>query len=129
MLDLRALVLGAALAAASSISNAAVPMFTGNIWMQMCEKYVGNESDSNDMICEAFIQGTVEGYFHGFTAGQIGIVPDDKASVAFCFSNQVTIGQIVKIVRKDLQDHPQLLDSPISMVLGVSLKNKFPCKQ
>lgn len=75
--------------------------------------------------CSSFISG----YFSGIRSSRFFYSRKyNEDRPIFCIPNEVTLGQIVDIVRKDLRDFPEIRNRPTDDVLTLIISSKFPCK-
>jgi len=57
-----------------------------------------------------------------------GTTAKRNRDLSFCLPDQVTNDQIIKIFVKYLDDHPEELHQPASLLLVTSMRKAFPCK-
>lgn len=67
-------------------------------------------------------------WMSGFYSGLYMTTINQAMGVKICVQDGVTIGQIVKINNKYLEEHPEALHEPAITGLAVSLSRAFPCK-
>ena len=88
----------------------------GNNLAESCEAWGGRAS--NDAATN-FKTGACVGYIWGLAGAGEGS--------AFCFPHGVQANQIVDVIKKWLQDHPELRHYAASSLITAALKEKFPC--
>jgi hypothetical protein len=73
----------------------------------------------------SFIHGFIEGTISGF--GLCALASTNKNP--FCFPKGVTQGQTINVVLKYLDDHPEELHEPASILILKAVKTAWPCKK
>jgi Rap1a immunity proteins len=96
----------------------AVHAQSGNELVETCKTYQGIGTPS-DGICLGYISGTNDGYRYALKLR--GLKPD------YCYSDNVTNGQLVKVVVKYLNDHPERLQYSADSLILDALFQAFPC--
>jgi hypothetical protein len=66
-------------------------------------------------------------YMNGAAAGFINGYSMAKDEDLYCIPPKVTVGQVIGIVRKLLEEHPDKRHQEASAFVAVSLVNAFPC--
>jgi Rap1a immunity proteins len=110
----RALLIAVAL---SSLACAAWDVFDGNALLENCKNWSrGGQADWENVLRT----GTCVGYIWG-VAGAL------EGSPAFCLSNGVQQNQVVDVVKRWLDEHPEVRHYSASSLVAKALKEKFPC--
>ncbi len=95
---------------------------TGGSWLfGSCQLAVKQMDDPH------FVEDHFEAYRDGYCRGLVHGVAD--ASPHVCPGEKVTYGQEVRVVVKYLQDHPEELDRPGSILAEKALAKGFPCER
>ena len=81
-------------------------------------KLSGDDLD-HAIICTYYVNGVLDGY-------EIGV---DPAKRLICRPANVTHGQLVLIVAKYLDDHPEMLHNDPEYLIVDAICKAFPCKQ
>ena len=104
---------------ASSNSHAFI---TGNNLVEYCDDYEQYEQDGGSF------RG---GYCYGFVGGitQTLHVSDKSDKNKICASENVTQKQVVSIVRKYMEEHPEMLHKRADMLVIIALRIAFPCSE
>lgn len=63
--------------------------------------------------------------FYGYVMG----VHDSLDGVVFCTPDNAKAGQILAVVKKYLQQHPELWSKGADLLAAAALKDAFPCKK
>lgn len=91
-------------------------------------------ADGNDLRknCGAIVDGRVGSYEAGYCYGLIdGVVQLGnslpRAFPTHCFPSGVTYGQLVKVVMKYLEEHPEKLNGSATLLIAQALHEAFPC--
>lgn len=95
---------GSATAQAADVSTE-----TGNGLASLCSE--------GDKTTEQFAAGVCSGFIVGVSVSVDNI----------CRRANVTNGQVIKVARKYLDDHPEELDQPAQVLVRRSLTKAFPC--
>jgi hypothetical protein len=83
---------------------------TANSFLPGCHAFVqGYTKQEGAVICEAYIWGVVD--------GMIFQQVFDRKPLAFCPPEQVTVDQIVRVVVKYIDQHPEETDQPFTTVI------------
>jgi Rap1a immunity proteins len=69
---------------------------------------------------------TSANYSAGFC---LGFIKGVDSELDVCEGSEVTLGQLVKVTIKYMDDHPEELDQPASTVVHRALTKAFPCKK
>ena len=89
----------------------------GNWLMKKCAYILDdNVTDPNARFSNLFCFGYIQG------------VTDSRPVDVGCFGENVTMGQIHRVVMKFLTDHPEALDKSASFLIQEALSKAFPCK-
>ena len=64
------------------------------------------------------------GFYYGYVAGIFGAYN----TFFFCSPNNIELGQVVDIVFKYLQNHPEKRNLPANILVVKALKEVWPCK-
>jgi len=108
----------------SSIMAENVPYFkTGNELFDECREVLKQENKTDVAIgnCIGFIEGAAD--THETLVDSFYIKP------IFCLQQNIQSEQLVRIVLKNLAEHPELLNAPASHLVLNSLKEGFPCTE
>ncbi len=87
----------------------------------LAKEMVEYEKSDNDNSTSMYSVGKYHGYITG--------VGDATAGIIWCPTGNVTIGQVLKIVSKYLNNNPEKLHLEASGLVEEALKNAFPCKK
>jgi hypothetical protein len=77
-------------------------------------------SDDDRLACAAYVKGALDGAILLTVA-----VPGNKP--AFCLPQNVSVGQVLFVALKYMDDHPEQLQLPAIALIGTALKQAFPC--
>ena len=101
------LVLGSAVAQNDTHNS----LKTGNDLLYECRNYTNRGSSTfGDGVCLGYIAGVGD-------------------SVEFCGGDNITYGQIVRVVLKYMDDHPEQLNQDTITIVRRALLNAFPCSK
>jgi hypothetical protein len=87
----------------------------------LAEWMVEYEKSDNDNSKDPFMVALYDGYVTG--------VADTLYDISWCSPGNITIGQVLKIVSKYLNNNPQNLHSSAYSLVEQALKEAFPCKK
>jgi hypothetical protein len=59
----------------------------------------------------------------------LGFIKGVDSEIDVCERKNVTVGQVVKVALKYMDDHPEELDQPASTVVRRALEKAFPCSK
>jgi hypothetical protein len=111
---------------ANGAASAAQAKYDGNELLGQCQQYIKaadkekNYDQYDTALCSGYIQGVVSTtYFFDES-----LKKEDK----FCIPDNVTNGQLVRIVVKYLKDNPKLLNEPRVSLVWIALMDAYPCK-
>jgi hypothetical protein len=76
-------------------------------------------------LCGGFIDGVMDGMYY-MAVNKAKTFTDVK--MPFCLPSDVSNEQIVKVYMKFLNDHPENLNDPATVLLVRALTAAFPCK-
>ena len=102
----------------------------GNTLMSLCQNadrtaQTQEPSEPASVLqCQAYIEGVFTGYSmvsKALNLKQVGIEN-------VCVPDEVTLGQITKVVVKYLKDHPEKLHLGAGQLTMTAIKDAFPCK-
>ncbi|MDC1329447.1 Rap1a/Tai family immunity protein [Pseudomonadales bacterium] len=99
---------------ASSNSHAFI---TGNNLVEYCDDY---EQDGGSF------RG---GYCYGYVGGIAQTLDWVSDKNRICASENVTQKQVVSIVRKYMEEHPEMLHERADMLVIIALRIAFPCSE
>ena len=94
---------------------------TGNEFKHMC--------DSNSEWCAGYVNGLLEGIQMGWSIAILESNNKNAAQYDFCIPDIATQGQLVDVVKKYLDDHPEELHEDHRVLIGWSARDTFPCAQ
>jgi hypothetical protein len=84
---------------------------TGNDLSNTCRHFTSQESSTfDDGVCMGYIAGVGD-------------------SIGFCGGENVTYGQMIKVVLKYMNDHPEQLNQQSSSIIHRALFDAFPCQK
>lgn len=88
----------------------------------------------NSAGADAFNAGYCGGFLDAaYSMVQLWQVTDESASrprtIRYCAPENVTNGQIARVFVKDLEDHPEELHRPASLLYAWALEKAFPCTE
>lgn len=73
--------------------------------------------------------GLCEGYIAGVNDAAIGYGSDlNSMKALYCVPPNAEMEQLIRVVKKSLEDNPSQLHFPASALVVHALKNAFPCK-
>ena len=85
------------------------------------QKYCADEDDGYTFnLCRGFIRGAFDG--HNVVSAIY------KKDDVFCLPEEVTVGQVAKVVLKYLENHPEMLHEMAVGVVYAALFRAFPCE-
>jgi hypothetical protein len=87
----------------------------------LLNKYCNSQSDYEKGMCLGYIVGVVDSFKTTST------VKGEKK--IFCIPQGVTSGQLVLVLKKSMQEHPETLHLPASAHTLSALTAAFPCSQ
>jgi hypothetical protein len=102
--------------AGTGTAHGGISTDTGNDLAKVC-----SEGDKQMNADDSYYKSGICG---GFIIGVFAASEDH-----LCPGVNVTNGQIVKIARKYLDDHPEALDGPSQKVIGAAFIKAFPCEK
>lgn len=107
------------------VPDAALAETTG---IELQRRCAGDSSS----FCLGFIAGAIEvqqdwEYFSEVNPTKNAMNPFAPQPPHFCFPKQVTLGQIVQIVNKYLNENPEKLHFAAAPLIGAALVAAFPC--
>lgn len=122
----------AASAPESHDDNVALFSPSGSELLQKCGdygKYKGGEMVTlKEMMQVGRNVGTCEGYIAGFNDGTVSATVDTPKNKRFCVPSGVDMDQMIRVVRKWLEDNPSVLHLPGNFLVEKALHDAFPCK-
>lgn len=76
--------------------------------------------------CSMYVEGVMDGGQLGYSAAE----SDSKEHTRkmFCLPKSVSHIQMLKVVVKDIQDHPKEADMPSGELILEAIVKKFPCR-
>jgi len=90
---------------------------SGNFLLERCE----NENVAFTLAyCLGYIQGVADGLILGRS------IRDEEAF--FCIPGSATSGQIMRVTKKYLSEHPEKLHQPAVTLVFLALVEAFPCE-
>ena len=106
------------------IPSIAFSFNTGNELQEICRegKVAGSE-----LICHAYINGVIQGFALGARVASFDITGEYVNYKIFCPPDDVTIDQYVAVVKKYMEDHPEVLGEPSAPLISLAMKEVFPC--
>ena len=96
--------------------------YSGNEMLKMCEAYLsetGSAADGN--ICVGYVVGIHDGHF------TFSVRADMKKTICLPDSS-VDGSQLVRVVTKHLQEHPEDLHYTAASLITNALQQAFPCE-
>jgi len=90
---------------------------TGNNLVEYCDNLEQDVADFDGGFCV--------GYVGGFTQALHWVSDKNK----ICASDNVTQKQVVSIVRKYMEEHPEMLHERADMLVIIALRRAFPCSE
>lgn len=94
--------------------------------LSRCEPYVtGRTSGKQLEVSHCF--GYVVGYAEGATMGALAVNGGSIVNMAFCTPDTVTTDQMVRVIVRYLQQHPEQLHLSSAIGAEAALKEAFPC--
>ena len=87
----------------------------------LLNKYCSSESRYEQGMCLGYVVGVVDSF------NTINAAKGYKK--VFCIPPGVTSGQLVLVVKKSMQEHPETLHLPASAHTLSALTSAFPCKK
>ena len=104
----------------STISS--VHAMSGNEWLSACDSDSAKTYNRgfNDGLCHGFLHGIYEYHNH---MQHLKIIPK-----SLCIPKTVTRGQLVKVAKKWLKEHPEELHLPVSFSYYKIMEGVFPCR-
>jgi hypothetical protein len=100
---------------------------TGEEIQSKCKQIVERTPSFSSGFCAGFVDGVIETQSMWEVWEAKGTIVRNP-HLSFCLPEGATNDQIVKIFVKYLDDHPEELHEPASLLLVTSLRNVFPCK-
>ena len=95
---------------------------SGNDLLRKCENVL---SSSTETVDSAFCLGHISGFFEG-----LSLKVSEQSTNLTCYpESPVTAAQLLRIVVKYMQDHPELLHHPYKFLVADALSEAFPCPQ
>ena len=104
-------------------ANALGTVWSGNSWMVICGQgeYSGNKRNDNlDSTCEAYTEGVISGLAFGISYAKKGTPP------LWCGSSRHTVGQLVRVIMKYMNNHPEYHHTAIPILIKYALSEAFP---
>jgi Ssp1 endopeptidase immunity protein Rap1a len=84
------------------------------------------KASSEGAACISYIKGTVAAFI--IANVHIDKVLEKKEKVLYCKPRDVSFDQAEQIIYKYLNNHPEKLQEPASLLILFALKEAFPCK-
>lgn len=106
--------------------------FDGNELLSNCKTALATKSKDTsweELCTSEYSSGYCYGFIFGVVSASLLNRIESKASPDFCLSPQVTMGQIVRVVVKHLENHPEKLHQSGATLVLEAQKEAFPCKQ
>lgn len=75
---------------------------------------------TDTVLCLDFVSGFLDGYETASTV--------ENGKPMLCFPEGATTGQMIRVIVKWMQDHPEKLNEPASHLVFQALYNSFGCK-
>ena len=72
--------------------------------------------------------GSCSGYIAGVNDGAAGYAIPNPKNRRYCLPPQVEMDQLIRVVKKSLEDNPPQLHLPSSVLVIRALRDAFPCK-
>lgn len=99
---------------------------TGLDLLHHCKEVTENRANFMSGQCAGFVEGMIQGvYFMAVNAAPT--VKDIKQP--FCIAKTVSNEQIIAVLVKYLNDHPEKLDSPAAVLFVLAMENAFACSK
>jgi hypothetical protein len=108
------------------------PSTSGNAFVRLCSVVDKDDSGKTgpevqtQMACIGYIEGLVEGTALAISYAQ-KVTNIKKIPMPYCLPSEVENGQIIKIVLKHIQGHPETAHEPTTFLVMVALEKSFPC--
>ncbi|WP_027921738.1 Rap1a/Tai family immunity protein [Pseudomonas sp. URMO17WK12:I12] len=113
-------VLGCGTAMAAGSTN------DGNLLLGQCQQYIKSaDPESNYNRADA---GMCIGYLQGVQNTFDFLNDEIKSGTRLCIPENVTNGQMARIVVRFLEDNPRLLNGGRTGLVWLAIKDAFPCK-
>jgi len=97
-------------------------------FLEMCAALEKDATKHSQL--EAFQTGYCIGWTHGFAAGvHTGEEYHESADTIFCLPKGNSFGQMVRIIRKYISDHPEEEHLRMEVVASEALRQAFPCRK
>ncbi len=84
--------------------------------------------DNDSPRFEPYPAGLCDGYIAGVLDLTQAVLAITKNKSSVCIPNGVTLGQVTKIVKKYLNNHPERLNEQAVELIAAALNEAFPCK-
>ena len=97
---------------------------TGSDLQEICRE---GKEEGSELACHAYINGVIEGVVLGARVVSSDITGEYVDYKIFCPPDDVTIDQYVAVVKKYMEDHPEVLGEPSAPLISLAIKEAFPC--
>lgn len=97
-------------------------------FLEMCAAVDKKPTDQSHF--ELFQTGYCTGWVAGFTGGmQVAEANYQVGEKIYCLPVGNSYGQMIRIIKKFIADHPEMEHLPTGSVAGAALREAFPCKE
>jgi len=97
---------------------------SGSELLERCEAYLGDDTNANiasGNACAGYVEGIVDEHNTFVNWGEI-------KPAWWCVSKHSNLGQLIHVVTKYLQEHPEDLHQTASGLTVIALTDAFPCE-
>ena len=99
----------------------------GTQLQEACANYTDNSTTSNTSSVSSLNAGICMGYIMS-AIDSYPIINVAYPTVKFCAPKEVDYAQEIKVVTKFLNNHPEVLHKPATMLVIAAMSIAFPCK-
>jgi len=94
---------------------------SGSELLEKCEAYLSETgSATKGNVCAGYVEGIVDGHNTFVYWGEI--------KPYWCMPKHGTVGQVIRVVTKYLQEHPESLHLTAGGLTAIALTEAFPCE-
>lgn len=91
---------------------------TGNDLYQSCKQFVAAEEGPKDVL---------EAMDEGVCYATVRTIFFFHQNLGLCFPQRATLGQLIKVTLKFMDNNPKHLDMPFTAIAFLALNEAFPC--
>lgn len=114
----------------SHCAFASTAQMDGNDLLHKCHYFFADDGSMPTTNMERIDMGFCAGYLSGVTDRERmwqGVEGRSSKGSHYCMPDEVNNGQVLRILKKWLDDHPNRLHERADLIIHIALRDAFPC--